>query len=201
MVAMQAGNNNYNSAESLINLWTIHGVPQVGSVSFEREEGCVYKVRSALLLANTTDPEGSALTLVGVSETSVAGYAVQVVGDWLYYSPPDDFAGNDSFTFEVRNAFGGESSGTATIVVSEDSGDGSVTLNVVSKTASDGNITVCIAGIPGRIYEVKATESLSEPEWVDVGQVEIGLLGYTTLIDSNAPPSRFYKTVQIEETP
>ena len=196
LVAEQGGNINYNPAPAVTNLWTIHGIPQVGPVSFERTAGGVFKVCCSLLLDNATDPEGSELTLGSVSGLSSAGYSVEVLGDWLFYSPPDDFAGNDSFTFEVCNAFGGECAGTATLTVSVDSEDQTLTMNVVSTTASDGNMSVRFAGIPGRIYNVQAKENLSDPDWVDLGQIEIGTHGYTTLVDTNALSSRYYRTIQ-----
>jgi hypothetical protein len=201
LVAEQGGNINYNPAPALTNSLIIHGVPQVGPVSFERTASGIFKVRCALLLNNTTDPEGSELSLYSVKTLSDAGYPVQVAGDWIFYSPPDDFIGSDSFTFTVHNEFGGENSGVATVTFVVTGDNDALTLNVVSTTSSSGNMTIRFAGIPGRIYTVQATENLSPPEWVDIGQVQIGSHGYTTLIDSNAPPSRYYRTIQTPETP
>ncbi len=103
------------------------------------------------LVANDTDIEGDRLTLVGFAVTAVAGLsltiaqaaaAFSIVGGKLVADPSSAFVALEdeqnalvTVTYTVRDAQGGESSGTATIRV-----DGYTEYNVVEGT--DGNDTL-----------------------------------------------------------
>ncbi|NKI33609.1 tandem-95 repeat protein [Wenzhouxiangella sp. XN79A] len=67
------------------------------------------------VLANDSDPNGDALTLVSVSSAS-AGTA-SIVGDGVRYQSDAGFTGTDSFTYTVRDAGGAEVTGEVTVTV------------------------------------------------------------------------------------
>ena len=61
---------------------------------------------AAMLLANDTGPDGSALLLVGVNPNCLtsAGGTVRLYGDQVRYAPPPGFLGPDSFVYTVSDA-------------------------------------------------------------------------------------------------
>lgn len=67
------------------------------------------------VLANDSDPDGDALTLVAV--TSASGGTTSLVGNSVRYEPEAGFIGTDSFTYTVRDARGAESTAEVTVTV------------------------------------------------------------------------------------
>jgi Bacterial Ig domain len=68
------------------------------------------------VLANDTDANGDALTIVGVSNL-VGGTASIVGGTSVTFQPAAGFAGTGSFTYLVSDGHGGTANGSATVVV------------------------------------------------------------------------------------
>jgi hypothetical protein len=68
------------------------------------------------VLANDSDPDGDALTVIEV--TQPASGSVAIGGDnTITYTPAADFHGADSFTYTISDGHGGEATATVTIVV------------------------------------------------------------------------------------
>ena len=88
--------------------------------------------KSFFPLANDSDPEGTALTLV--AHTLPAAGAVVQNGNRLTYTSNAGFVGTDTFTYNVRDADGAVSTGTITITVMAASADG----DGVPDTEEDG---------------------------------------------------------------
>lgn len=62
-----------------------------------------------------TDPDGDAITLLGVAEPPALGEIVRVGADALVYRAFDDAVGTDRFTYRVRDQFGAEATGTVLV--------------------------------------------------------------------------------------
>lgn len=201
LVATQVGNVNYKAAPALTNVWTIHGVPQAGSVRFNCDAGGTFKIHSTALLSNTVDPENSALTLASVGSLSAQGGFIWVDGDWICYNPPAGFSGSDSFSFSASNQFGADDRGTAILTVLVDGVDGHKTLSLQSLAVSGERVSIDFSGTADSTYAVQATESLSDPDWADVGKIEVEADGSSSLIISNGLPHCFYRTLQTQEVP
>jgi hypothetical protein len=194
LVASQVGNGSYNAAISVTNEYTVHGVPSVGDVSFSYTTGQVFKMHSSQLLADTTDPEGSAFGISSVAGLSASNYTVSATGDWIYYSPPVGFAEDDTFTFSVTNTFGGSSSGTVTLQAQGAAGTAQYALNIVSIEQSGDDMICRFAGIPGRIFDIEATSSLEEPiSWTFLGTVTFDSTGQGEFTETDAPATRYYR--------
>lgn len=74
------------------------------------------------VLADDTDPDGDALTIVGV--TNAAGGTVTVNPDsTVTYAPRDDFAGRDVFTYTIQDALGNRSTATVQVEVTNTAPD------------------------------------------------------------------------------
>jgi hypothetical protein len=66
-------------------------------------------------LANDTDPDGDAITLVGSTPPAHGSVAVGEAG--LTYTPATDWWGTDSFSYTVSDPWGGSAGATVTITV------------------------------------------------------------------------------------
>ena len=67
------------------------------------------------VLANDSDPMGSALTLTGVS-TPTTGTAV-IAANKITYTPPASYVGTVTFTYTVSNGHGGPATATVRVTV------------------------------------------------------------------------------------
>lgn len=67
------------------------------------------------VLANDTDPNGKPLTLVSVAQPKHG--STKIVDGKVVYTPEAGYAGPDTFTYLVRNAVGGTSTGTVSVDV------------------------------------------------------------------------------------
>ncbi len=196
IVASQTGDASWNAAPDVTNCLTVqHGIPVAGSVTLQRITNQLLKVTTTMLLANTTDPEGSALSVVWVSPASTNGGAVTLSGRWVTYTPPEGSIADDFFQFRVRNAFGGEAVAAAKIETSIQTGRGSQTLNFKAVPAG-GNVGLRVFGIPGRAYIVQGATRLIEPDWTNLNGCVIGADGYVDFTETNAPSPRYYRTVK-----
>jgi hypothetical protein len=68
------------------------------------------------VLANDSDPDGDTLSLRSFTQAA-HGTVVRNPDDTLTYTPDDDFAGKDSFTYTIRDGKGGRATATVTITV------------------------------------------------------------------------------------
>jgi large repetitive protein len=66
------------------------------------------------VLANDSDPDGDALTIVSVS--AVHGTVLQYSRDGLSYLPNRDFTGTDTIRYSVSDGFGGTASAIVNVV-------------------------------------------------------------------------------------
>lgn len=73
------------------------------------------KVTIVNVLANDSDVDGDRLSLIGHSQPKNGAVARQ--GDRFVYTPSTDFAGTDSFTYQVSDGQGGISTGVVTVTV------------------------------------------------------------------------------------
>ena len=90
--------------------------PVAANDAYAVAEDNVLNVAAAGVLANDTDVDGDALTIV--SYTAAANGAVTVNADGsLTYTPNANFAGIDSFTYTGSDGNGGTASATVTITV------------------------------------------------------------------------------------
>jgi hypothetical protein len=81
------------------------------------------------VLLNDSDPENDFLTIIAVG-TPTYGTAVKVSDTSIEYTPTTpDYSGADSFTYTIADSFGGEATGTVTVII-----DGKSTfLPIISK--------------------------------------------------------------------
>ena len=156
------------------------------------------KFSAAKLAVNDVDLDGYALTVIGVSSSSAQGGTVALASGQVTYTPPVNFAGNDSFTYTISDGHGGTALGTVTATV----GSSPVSLNIVfGPTMVSGNFVVRFAGIPGQTYTIEAASSLAGP-WTKVANLAapttdqgfgVGVFQFSEPVGGNT--TRFYRTV------
>ncbi|WP_194163481.1 tandem-95 repeat protein [Mycolicibacterium sp. P1-5] len=78
-------------------------------------EDTAVSVSTATLVGNDSDPDGDTLTVTGVSAPA-HGSAV-LSGATVTYTPNQNFAGADSFTYSVADGHGGTATGTVGVTV------------------------------------------------------------------------------------
>ena len=120
------------------------------------------------LTLNDIDPNGYPLTVTAVSSNSTMHGTVALAAGMVTYTPSNNFAGNDTFTYMISD--GQSAPATGTVLAAVGTG-GMLSLKLVSSPAmANGNFVVWLAGIPGLTYTVETSSTLNGP-WAKVGNV------------------------------
>lgn len=157
------------------------------------------------MIKNDTDPEGGALTLVSVDETSREGAVITVLGDTVYYiAAIHDTDTPDYFEYTVRNAKGGIAKGRVDVVVTDAQGEFHTRLAI--EPFADGN-HISFRGVIGANYLVQFRETI-DGAWQDLGPAVHEAFGMFKFTDTAAappiagvqqltpsPPVRFYQVM------
>ena len=91
-------------------------LPQLGADSFTIIEDTPVTITAAELLANDVDPDGGNLVIISVQSSS-GGLAVLDSDGNVVFSPDENFNGNASFNYTVRDPTGLQASGQVTVQV------------------------------------------------------------------------------------
>jgi hypothetical protein len=174
-------------------------LPLAVADSFTTASNTPVTFAAAKLALNDIDVDGYPLTVIGVSTASTFGGTVTLSSGQVNYTPPERFAGNDSFTYTIADGQGDTAVGTVMVTVGS---GGTVALNIVfGPVASGGNFIVSFAGIPGLTYTIEASSNIAGP-WVKVTNMAasttdqgqgIGVFTFTEPVNGNS--TRFYRTV------
>ena len=96
---------------------------EMKDVGLTTTEDALLDIDGDLLLANDTDPDGDALTIVSVESTGVGSVSLNPDGH-IEYDPGDEYDGllvgetaTDTFTYTVQDASGNESTATVTVEI------------------------------------------------------------------------------------
>ncbi|NDY96630.1 OmpA family protein [Wenzhouxiangella limi] len=87
--------------------------PQASDSSFSVEQDSTDNRLD--VLANDSDPDGDALTIVDV--TSPGNGEAVISGDAVLYTPAEDFFGTDQFSYTIDDGLGGQAMATVTVSV------------------------------------------------------------------------------------
>jgi len=158
--------------------FTANHAPVANLAAYSRPNNMPLKIPISDLLANyTSDPDGDATALIGVSPLSANGAAVTTNATQIIYVPAlPDINQLDYFNYairDVRSAYRpGDTVRTAlglvqVNVLGASTGPG---FNQISIQLVDGKPTLLFAGIPSYTYVVQRTPSLTSPAWATIGQ-------------------------------
>ncbi len=170
--------------------------PVVGPVSFSRTAGQPVHVPVSVLLTNSYNPGGGALTASWVSATSGNGHPVNLSGNWVFYTPPSNDNTTDTFSFRLANTNGVEAESVATVYVVQ-----AITnmASIAGAVSTNGGLQFRWSGIPGRTNTVEgATELGPVPpaDWTVLDSVVIGPLGFAEYYETNPPSPRYYRILE-----
>jgi outer membrane protein OmpA-like peptidoglycan-associated protein len=90
-----------------------NSVPDAANDQFEIDLNSIDNVLD--VLANDSDVDGDALTLVAVG--SAGNGQVSIAGGVLVYTPAAGFVGSDSFSYTIEDGFGGQAQANVSVVV------------------------------------------------------------------------------------
>ncbi|HEX4265009.1 MAG TPA: YDG domain-containing protein [Verrucomicrobiae bacterium] len=185
--------NFFGSTNSIIQL--IDAPPVTALVTLQRYSSSGAKIRAAALLANDTDPDGDALTLISVNATSTLGGTVASNGDWICYQPPASSTNSDSFSYVIADSVGLQSTGSVLITIGTDT---NASQNAGLSGGGFGNnlSPIRFFGIPQRTYTIQYTTNLSTMDWQTLGTATANGVGFILFFDSPPPnsPPRTYRT-------
>lgn len=182
-------------AQVNLSITAVNDAPEPIADTVNRYPTQSVKIPIADLLANDTDVEGNLpLSLVSINYTGGNGAGVVLSGDTIFYNPLA-YTGADTFTYIVADSVGATNLGTVMVTLIADNNPSS---NVaLIEPQPGGGVLVTFAGIPGRIYRVQASDSLSPtPSWVDRVSIAADAQGRIIFIDPPVlPEQRLYRTV------
>ncbi|HUS35200.1 MAG TPA: Ig-like domain-containing protein [Verrucomicrobiae bacterium] len=166
--------------------------PKTYGTVIARQRGQNMNAKIAEITRNDSDPDGGALTLVSVDESSKEGGVVSVLGDTFYYiAPIQDSGAPDYFEYTVRNSKGGAAKGRVDVVVTDANGQFNTRLAI--EYAASGN-EISFRGIIGSNYLVQFHDSI-EAAWHDLGLAVHEGFGLFKISDRTAGATRFYRVV------
>lgn len=142
------------------------------------------------LMRNAADTDGDAVSATSAGPSSTAGGSAVLQGTSILYTPPNGFAGTDTFPVIITDARGASVVGTVTLTVQPNTNVGS---NPPVLTPLSGNrMGLDFYGIPGRPYEVQRSTDMAI--WQVLTTVNAAANGAVTFIDESPPPgSAFYR--------
>ncbi len=194
VVAEYAGDLNFvGSTNALTPDQVINTPPVAGADTIERYPTQGVKVRLSTLLANDSDADGDTLVIT-VSSTSANGGTITVSGSWVTYTPAPGFTNSDSFTYTIADGRGAVVTGTVTVNIKVDNDPGQ---NLTITHLSGDSYRILGSGIPGRIYRLQFTDTLTPADWqlLPGATVTADPSGVFEFIDTSGSPARYYRSV------
>jgi hypothetical protein len=188
--AISSAGTSYSAVGSFT---TLASPPTFAGYAVTTQEAAVLSLALKKILARATDPDGGAVSLTRVFGPSAQGGVVSLTGSpltgTLYYTPPVDFVGADSFDIELTGSQGGTLRATLSV---------SVTLAPNASNQSelklhDGVADMMFRGIPKRSYQIQRSTDLRN--WTTIGTVTATLTGKIRFTDTAPPqPSGYYRS-------
>ncbi|MBN2506877.1 MAG: cadherin-like domain-containing protein [Verrucomicrobia bacterium] len=184
--------NSGGSVTSTVATLTLNLPPTAVDQTVYTATNTVLSFAASSLLAGATDPEGDALTVTAVSDTSTNNGTVTLADGVVTYTPPADVAGTDAFSYTVTDALGDTTTGQVVvhILAAHPGGKG------VSAVPGGGVALVTFIGIPGFTYTIERT--LAVPGgWEAIGTATADATGTVSFTDPNPPAGMaFYRLLK-----
>jgi hypothetical protein len=161
------------------------------------EAATAYETPASILRAKILqagwDPDGHALTVGAVAPATREGGSAEIIGNYVRYTPPAGFWGEDIITVTIRDAFGATASGPLTVTVRPPANAGGPNVVAPSLTpVPGGGMRIRARAIPGFTYEIQRSTNLTD--WETIATVPAGPTGGLEHTDPNPPqPSGFYR--------
>ena len=161
-----------------------------GQDTVMRDPEAPVKIRISTLLGNDGD---GPYEFVSAGPQSVNGGQITVSGDWVHYTPAAGSFGPDTFSYVIKDSTGGVSTHSVQVGIIPE--DAAVQYTLTFERTEDGSCRVVFGGIPGRIYQVQSSDTLTAAEgWDDREMIQADEDGTFEFTDSSPLPARrFYR--------
>jgi hypothetical protein len=188
--------NAYGSVTSSPALLALDHLPVANADVIGRFAGGGIRVSTTRLITNDVDADDDGLEVIGVSSNSAAGGSVQLLGHWIYYTPPDPAPATDTFTYTVADGHcaGITEGGLVTVSIKPDD---PLPTNFGIEGGSGNPIQLTFDGVPGMAYHILYCEDLTRPVWLPLASAtadHLGVVRVTDLVSSNTP-ARYYRAI------
>jgi hypothetical protein len=183
---------NFNGCSGALNPQQVVNIPpNKGTHSLITVLNTPDSVATGQMTSLDRDADGDPLTISAVTTTTTNGGTVLLNGGTITYTPPSNFAGTDSFTYNIEDPYGGTNFSTLKVSVKLPSSTTSV-INKVTLQA-DGSALLTAYGTFGRTYWIQATDNLVS--WTTIATVVFPASGVINYVDSDAAnhPGRYYR--------
>lgn len=148
-------------------------------------------IATSRLLENDSDPDGDPLSLSLAADTTAAGGSLVLEDGGIIYTPPPGFTGTDRFDYRLEDPYGGEASGTVSLLVLAPD-DPTCRVLDIAFLGEDGGFTLQAVGLPGRSYNLLASDDLEK--WEPIVVATADAFGAISVADmaAHTHPRRFY---------
>ena len=113
--AVTDGNGGWDTATVTINVTGVNDGPVAGDDLFEILEDS--QANDLEIMTNDVDPDHDPLSIIAVTQGAHGTVIITGDGSGLSYEPDPDFAGTDTFSYDISDGQGGEDTGTVMIIV------------------------------------------------------------------------------------
>ena len=151
-------------------------------------------ILESAVLANTSDANGDTVTITAVASTSTNGGTVSRSSGTITYAPLSTFSGTDTFSVTFSDGTGTVDGVITVNVIGTDPLFTDPTMNAVLSDQSGGVKRLSFTGIPGRVYGIQRSTTLTG--WVQIDTVTAPGGGAVTYDDPSPPVGKgFYRIV------
>jgi hypothetical protein len=153
--------------------------------------GIVSRFSLLTLLRNDLEPDHDAITISAVNAKSAMNATVTLSGNYVFYSPPTSFQGEDSFVYTLADGKGGSAQATVKVTVAAPVKPVRNPSSI--KSLADGCKNVTFQGFPGSRFMVEASTNLVN--WATIATVVADSVGGIEYVDAQAAmySSRYYR--------
>jgi len=161
VTAEYSGSSNYLPSTNTLSL-LVNSAPVGGVHAVTTRTNLPVTLSVSKLKTGDSDADNDSLTLTGVANASPSGATVSLVGNVITYTPPADTFGAGSFTYTLADGFGGVTSVTVSVTITDPTAGG-VSANAIYTATAGSEFVVRFAGVPGQTYTVEHAPSPTGP--------------------------------------
>lgn len=153
--------------------------------------GTISRFSQQTFLRNDSDPNRDAISISAVSAKSAMNGTMALSGNYVLYTPPAGFQGEDSFIYTVVDGKGGTSQATVRISVAAPVKPVRNPSSI--KSLADGSKSVFFQAFPGSSFLVQASTDLVN--WATIATVVADSVGGIEYVDTQSAQysSRYYR--------
>jgi hypothetical protein len=170
----------------------VNRAPTAGDDIAGGAQGMTLVIPAIKLLANDSDADEDALSLISVNSPSAGGGTVMLTGtNTVAYTAPLT-GSSDSFTYTVSDGRGGTASATVNVMLAP----GGASFNRVSlDILGNGDVMLSYRGIPHYNYALEWTHNLTPPiQWQPVLTNQANSTGLLVFTNTPSGGNDFYRT-------